>query len=448
MYAVGRMPAPRQTRFGGPLEDVTEPFVDVLTSVRDRLPVEEAQRAFKDVVGFLGDAGEAVVAQVRDPKLLVLRVVSTMGWPAFLASFIPGVGPVMGGWLVQTLPISATAAERCFSGSARDAAECVGSQIAAEISWRLKMLSMYQEAQQVGEFVSTLQKIRTIPTLDARVDRAAFDRTVADLRRRGLTEAEAVKEAVRALHLSPSDLAEACAAAGGPCRQDAIAAYVNARLGRTVFDLSRFDLASGASLGILTDPTIPQNLSSAEYQQRLGDARLRFTPQHVIDELTRLLDVARAREEEATVPLAIRWRSAENRARAVPADGALRRRADDLRVAYEAASTPAERMRDAQAALAANRTERDMKARLRPPVPASVLARLDAEAHDLSTELRSRLRDTPIARGDVRVVLDPTPSDRLRQVGTLAILTSPLWGYAIYRHRAEIGAFLRGMVRR
>ncbi len=428
------MPVASHARFGGALEDVTSPFVDVLTSVRDRLPVDEMRKAFRDVVGFLGDAGEALVDQVRDPKLLVLRVVSTMGWPAFLASFIPGIGPVYGSWLVQTLPISAEAADRCFSGSAVDAAECIGSRIAAEISWRLKMLAMYQEAREVGEFVGTLKKMREVPSLDARVDRAAFDRTVTDLQRRGLTEAEAVKEAVRTLHLSPSDLAQACAATGGPCRHDALAAFVNAKLGRNVFDLSRFDLSSGSSLGLVTDPEIPQDLSSADYQQRLGDARLRFTPQHVIDELTRLYEVARAREEEANVPLSARWRVADARSRAVPADAGLRKRADDLRIAYESASSPTERVRDAVTALAEVRADRARKARLQPPVPPTVLAQLDADARDLETELRARFRDTPIERGTVRVRLDPTPAERVRQLGTLALLTSPLWGYALYRH--------------
>ena len=60
--------------------------------------------------------------------------------------------------------------------------------------------------------------------------------------------------------------------------------------------------------------------------------------------------------------------------------------------------------------------------------------------------MEARFRLTPVPKGSVRVLLDPTPTDRLRQLGTVALLTSPLWGYAIYRNRHAVLSALRGLL--
>jgi hypothetical protein len=432
VYAVGRMMSGgRFTRFGGVLSDVTDPFVDVLTSVRDRIPLDDIGDVFKDVAEYIT---EPITDVWNNPKRTIFRVASVMGWPGFVASFLPGA-----------LGIAAEKAIVAFPGLVEG--ESFTQAFRAEAAWRMKIVERYTLVKAALDYADAVDKAAKNPEVIAHVGKAEFDRLVDDLRRRGFSEQAAVEQAIRQLKLTPGDLSGLCAQASGvPCREDAVATIVNGLLKRPIYDLGKFDLATGSSFGTLeADPTIPQNLAAEEYRRLLGDAQIHGSPPPVVDELRRLLDVAIAREADATIPLADRWRAAERNARTNPADATLRRKADDLRIAYETATTPADRFRDAAAALAGARAERVRAGQRQPPAPPADLALLDGNVLDLQREVDARFRLTPVAKDSVRVLLDPTPTARLRQLGTVALLTSPLWGYAVYRNRSVILSALRGL---
>ena len=313
----------RAVRFGGVLEDVTNPFVDVLTSVRDRIPFDDIADVFKDVAQYIT---EPITDVWNNPKRTILRVVSVMGWPGFLVTFLPGV-----------LGLAAEKALVAFPGLSEG--ESFTQAFRSEAAWRMKMVERYTLLKAALDYADSIDKAAKNPEVIARVGKADFDRLVDDLRSRGFTEQAAVEQAIRQLKLTPEDLSGLCAqASGAPCRQDAVATIVNGLLKRQVYDLGKFDLTTGSSFGITEAPSIPQNLSSDEYDRLIRESKLKFTPQNETDELDRLYNIALEKEGKGQ-PLEFRWRIAEVAARAAPADAAKRKKADDLqdrlRVVYD-----------------------------------------------------------------------------------------------------------------
>lgn len=240
---------------GGELEDIGNFFKGVAKAIRDE-----------------------AVSYWDNPLKIVLRVVSVMGWPVFLASFLPQAFQFIAERIIEAAPTLMTEKDAGFFES-----------WAAEYVWRQRMYAMYKMVEQGRAYGKAVKAYAENPEAAKRlVDRVNFDRLVEEGKARGLTEAQAVLQAAKESGLDNlQTLVNTCSQqTGSPCREDAVATVLNAVLGRRVFNLDDFSYRTGRRRMPIGEE------SSSLLLALLEQARVRRRPPNVIANLQRRYEMA------------------------------------------------------------------------------------------------------------------------------------------------------------
>ena len=387
---------PQHHRFGGVLGDVTDPFVDVLTSARDRIPLDDIADVFKDVAAYLS---EPITDVWNNPKRTILRVVSVMGWPGFLASFLPGA-----------LGLAAERALVAFPGLADG--ESFTHAFRAEAAWRMKMVERYTFLKAALDYADAVDKASKSPQLQVQASKQRFDQLVEDLKRRGFDEALSRTRSARSSSRREYFSALCQQLTGSPCRQDALATVVNGLLRRPLCTISpnstwRAARPSASPCSTPRSPrTSPRRSTSASSARPSSDSPRRPPSTSWTGSSPSLVLVRRTPLSRSTI--------AGAPPRAPPA------------------TRPATQRCGGELTISGLRTRPQRLPRLAPPMPsacsprrgtlpyqegappaprASVrfLTKLDGRIQDLGREVQARFRESPAPAGSVRVLPNPDP---------------------------------------
>jgi hypothetical protein len=244
----------------------------------ERRPSAVIGGELEDIGNFFKGVGEAirdeVVSYWNQPLKIALRVVSVMGWPVFLASFLPQAFQFIAERIIEAAPTLLTDPDAGFFES-----------WATEYVWRQRMYATYKMIDQGLAYAKTVEAYARNPEAAKRlVDKVDFDRLIEEGKARGLTEAQAIVEAKKRTGLDDlRSIASRCSQeTGSPCREDAVATVLNAVLGRRVYNLDDFSLNTGRLRRDISQA------SSGALLALLEQARIRRKPQRQIDYLQKL----------------------------------------------------------------------------------------------------------------------------------------------------------------
>jgi len=128
----------------------------------------------EDIGNFFKGVGEAIrdeaVSYWDNPLKIALRVVSVMGWPAYLASFLPQAFQFVAERVIEAAPTLLTDPDAGFFES-----------WAAEYVWRQRMYATYRMIDQGLAYAKTVEAYARNPEAAKRlVDKVDFDRLIEE----------------------------------------------------------------------------------------------------------------------------------------------------------------------------------------------------------------------------------------------------------------------------